>query len=97
MAAAKRVRQPRSDSASSAADDSERTKLRKFQMELGDRIKSIRNDLGLSVHEVADKAGMNYQSIYNYERGTINPSAYALLKVARALGKTVDELLPDVK
>ena len=38
-------------------------------MEVGERIKEKRKELNLTQQEVADKAGMTYQSVLNAERG----------------------------
>lgn len=52
---------------------------------IGAKIKSIRNDCGLSLREVADKAGITYQSLNLIENGKCNTGIINLYKIARAL------------
>lgn len=59
-------------------------------MTIGERIKSARNTSGLSMRELAEKAGVSAQAISKYERGINVPSSDVLIKLARALGKKVE-------
>lgn len=52
---------------------------------IGAKIKAIRNDYGLSLREVADKAGITYQSLNLIENGKCNTGIINLYKIARAL------------
>jgi XRE family transcriptional regulator, master regulator for biofilm formation len=61
---------------------------------LGKRIKRIREQKGLSLQEVADRAGTTYQSIWRIERGDQKDPSIALVRgIARALGVGVDHVI----
>jgi XRE family transcriptional regulator, master regulator for biofilm formation len=61
---------------------------------LGQRIQRLREQRGLSVQELADRAGTTYQSIWRIERGDQKDPSVALMKgIARALGVGVDHLI----
>jgi transcriptional regulator with XRE-family HTH domain len=60
----------------------------------GQRVKRRREQLGLSVQELADKAGTRYQTIWRIERGDLRePSIVLAQKIAEALGVGVDYLI----
>jgi XRE family transcriptional regulator, master regulator for biofilm formation len=61
---------------------------------LGQRIQRLREQRGLSVQELADRAGTTYQSIWRIERGDqLDPSVALVRGIARALGVGVDYLI----
>ena len=61
---------------------------------LGKRIQVLREEAGLSVQELADRAGTTYQSIWRIERGKQKDPSIALVEgVARGLGVGVDRLV----
>jgi XRE family transcriptional regulator, fatty acid utilization regulator len=60
-----------------------------------DRLKTLRLKVGLSQNDLAEKSGVNVDNIQNAEQGRRVPRVEILLKLARALGVTVDELLGD--
>ena len=61
---------------------------------LGKRIQTLREKRGLSVQELADRAGTTYQSIWRIEREAQRDPSVALMKgIARALGVGVDYLI----
>ena len=62
-------------------------------MDLLSRIKEISNQKGMSIKEVAIKAGIGENSIYRWKKS--KPSISSLTKVAQALNVTVDELTAD--
>jgi putative transcriptional regulator len=55
-------------------------------------IEAIRNSLGLSRQELADRVGVHYQTIGYLERGEYSPSLVLALKIAEELGTTVEKL-----
>jgi transcriptional regulator with XRE-family HTH domain len=60
----------------------------------GQRVKRRRERLGLSVQELAEKAGTRYQTIWRIERGDLRePSIVLAQKIAQALGVGVDYLI----
>ncbi|MCA9013297.1 MAG: helix-turn-helix transcriptional regulator [Planctomycetaceae bacterium] len=63
---------------------------------LASRLRKIRDDRGLSLDEVAVKAGISKTYLWELERdtdGLKKPSADVLLRIAKALSTTLAELL----
>ena len=61
---------------------------------LGKRIQALRERRGMTVQELADRAGTTYQSIWRIERGAQRDPSVALMRgIARALGVGVDHLV----
>jgi putative transcriptional regulator len=56
------------------------------------RIEMLRSKVGLSRQELADKVGVHYQTIGYIERGEYSPSLVLALKIAKALGKRVEQV-----
>ncbi|HEV8013189.1 MAG TPA: helix-turn-helix transcriptional regulator [Pontimonas sp.] len=56
------------------------------------RIEQARDTRGLSRGELADLVGVHYQTMGYLERGEYNPSLELALKIARALGVSVEEI-----
>lgn len=65
-------------------------------MTMGQRIKDARLKAGLTQTELAEKLGISYQSIGQWERDLRNPKYENLQRIAKALGVTTLELTrPD--
>lgn len=62
-------------------------------MSVLNRIREISKDRGLTLKEVARKAGIGENSIYKWK--TTSPSTKSLEKVAKALGVTAEDLMSD--
>jgi repressor LexA len=62
-------------------------------MNLGERIREARLSKGLTIQDVANKLGVSYQNISQYERGIRNPKPATLQKIAAALGVPVSRLV----
>lgn len=61
---------------------------------LGQKIKGLRNKLGLSQDEFARKADVPYTTLTKIETGVIKkPSVFVVMKIARALDINIDSLL----
>ena len=60
---------------------------------LGQHIKSIRKEKGLSQVELANSIGKDQQSIQRLETGRINPSYYYLCEIAEGLDVKIEEIL----
>lgn len=60
---------------------------------LGDRIKTIRLQMGLSQEEMAFRCGMQTSHIGFLERGQRNPTLDTLERIALGLGVPLSELL----
>ena len=59
---------------------------------LYNRIEEVRTDLGLSRQELADKAGVHYQTIGYLEREEYSPSLVLALRIAHLLNPEVSDL-----
>lgn len=64
---------------------------------IGDRVRSRRTELGMSQEELAKKVGYTSRSTVNkIEKGTRNPKAEDVKKIASALNVDFDYLLGDI-
>ncbi len=59
---------------------------------LASNIRTRRRALDLSQSELAERAGLTPDLIWNYERGNYTPGADKAYAIAEALGCTLDEL-----
>jgi len=64
-------------------------------MALGERIRQLRKEAGLSQAELADKIGADPGRVSRYEAGRITPSAEALVRLAETLNVSIAHLLVD--
>jgi len=57
------------------------------------KIKKIRNELGLSVYKIAEQVGVTPSYISNLENGhRVNPSKEVMVRISKFLGHTVSEV-----
>ena len=61
--------------------------------EVGDNIRRIREEQGLSQEELAELAGVHRVSLARYETGKVDPGTQQIGRIADALGVSVDVLL----
>jgi len=59
----------------------------------GNLLRAIREEVGLSQENLALKAGLHRNYIGILERGEQNPSLLVMLKISKALGVSLAELL----
>ena len=59
---------------------------------LANRLKERRAELGLTQAELAETVGVTRKTVNTVENGVFVPSAILALKLARAVGMTVEEL-----
>lgn len=64
---------------------------------VGSRVRQARRAAGMSLRELAAKAGISAMAISKYERGVIEPSASSMLKLARALSVRTEFFLRDAR
>lgn len=57
-------------------------------------LRQWRERRGLSLHRLAEKAGVSYVTIVRIEQGRMSPTVALLEKLAAALGISVRELFP---
>ena len=60
---------------------------------LGEKIKSVRVQKGLTLEEVGNRIGKDRQSIHRLEKGEFNPSYIYLLEICRGLEVELSEIL----
>jgi putative transcriptional regulator len=59
---------------------------------LSNRIKERRSELGLTQAELAERVGVTRKTVNTVENGIFTPSTILALKLAEALGLTVERL-----
>ena len=59
---------------------------------MNDRMRTARQEKGLSQSELSKLVGVSRQTINMVESGEYNPTLGLCLKICHALGKTLDEL-----
>ena len=69
--------------------------VQKHRRLLGESVRSERKKAGFSQEKLAEKANLSTVFISRIERGVESPSVDSLVKVARALGIRVRELVAD--
>lgn len=65
---------------------------KKELIELGKRIKTIREQKGMSLEHVGKRIGKDRQSIHKLEKGEFNPSYIYLLNLCKGLETEMSEL-----
>jgi putative transcriptional regulator len=63
--------------------------------QLGEKIKLVRKQKGLTLEEVGNRIGKDRQSIHRLENGEFNPSYVYLIEVCKGLEIDILELLKD--
>lgn len=62
--------------------------------QLGQKIKKLRNKLGLSQDDFARKANVPYTTLTKIETGVIKkPSVFVMSKIAKVLNISIEELI----
>ncbi len=69
------------------------TKSDKYLVDLGSRIKKLREKKGLDQKSFAFDCGVGRTQLYMIENGKTNPRLSTLLKISDGLGVTISELL----
>ena len=62
---------------------------------VGARIRSYRENLGMSVEELAAKSGVSREAVEDVENGKVLPALGALTKLSRALGQRLGTFMDD--
>ena len=66
-----------------------------FDVEVGVRVRALRKARHMSQSDLADAAGITFQQVQKYERGTNRISASKLRQIALHLGVPMSELLGE--
>jgi len=64
-----------------------------FEIEIGEKIKSLRKKRDITQEQLADYLNISFQSVSKWERGEAYPDITMLPKIALFFGVTTDELL----
>lgn len=60
---------------------------------MGSRVRGLRQQLGLSLQDVADRAGCTKTTVWDLEKGhSVNPTINMIANLAGALGTSIDYL-----
>lgn len=59
---------------------------------LANRLKDRRSEFGLTQAELAEKVGVTRKTVNTVENGVFTPSATLAIKLAKALGLSVEQL-----
>ena len=68
-----------------------------IQIEFGRRIKSLRNETGLSQEKFALKIGMDRTYYASVESGKRNISLQNIEKIAKGFGVSISQLFDDIR
>jgi transcriptional regulator with XRE-family HTH domain len=69
--------------------------MRELLKTVGQRVRSAREDLGLSQEQLAERAGLHVSYVGQIERGLREPSLKSLLGVAQGLNLRLVDLLSE--
>lgn len=67
--------------------------LRKDSRSIGDRLYDLRKDKEMTLQSAAEKSGISFSTISNYENGKATPNLKNLKKLLKAYGTTLSEFL----
>ena len=79
----------RTDPATAAAGD--------LDLDLGPRLRSLRTARGLTLRELAQRAGVTESFLSQAERGVATPSIASVQRIARGLGLSIADLFAEVE
>lgn len=65
----------------------------KFDVKVGRIIKKKRQQLGISMHQLADAIGVTYQQVQKYENGTNRISLSRANDICKFLGVNISDLV----
>ncbi|HEX8569707.1 MAG TPA: helix-turn-helix transcriptional regulator [Caulobacteraceae bacterium] len=66
-----------------------------FDVQVGARVRTVRKARGISQSDLAGAAGITFQQVQKYERGTNRISASMLQRISRHIGAPMSELLGE--
>ncbi len=62
---------------------------------IGDNIKTLRKEAGMTQRELADKLNVSFQAVSKYENEGVMPDVMSLPEIAKIFGVTIDDLFKD--
>ncbi|MCH5206164.1 MAG: helix-turn-helix transcriptional regulator, partial [Oscillospiraceae bacterium] len=66
-------------------------------MEIGNRLKNARVEIGLTQEKVAEEIGVSRQTVSNWENGKFYPDIVSVIKLSDLYSVSLDELLKEDK
>jgi len=82
-------RRPKPDASRGASEPSEA----EFAVTVGDGIRRVRQELGFTQAELAERAGLSANYVARLERGELGPSLWVAVRLAEALQTPLESLL----
>ncbi|RYF10816.1 MAG: XRE family transcriptional regulator [Oxalobacteraceae bacterium] len=80
-----------------SADESDAQRARRhLQVEVGAKIKSLREDAGIGQAECASHAGIDKSSMFRAEKGELNITLETLARLALGIGVSMDRFVSGV-
>jgi transcriptional regulator with XRE-family HTH domain len=76
---------------------SRRARDAKIAAEFGDRLRSLRQEAGLSQERLAEVAGVHRTYVGHVERGETTPTLYSIVRFAAALDRDAGELVTGIR
>jgi transcriptional regulator with XRE-family HTH domain len=70
-------------------------KKTKIRIAFGQKIRSKRHQIGMTIEELAEAAGLHHNYIGSVERGERNIALENIIVIAKALGCSPKDLMPD--
>jgi transcriptional regulator with XRE-family HTH domain len=64
-------------------------------IKLGNKIRTIRKDRGLTMKQLAERVGVSYLTIFRVETGKVSPSVVLLSEIAQCLGSSIVSLIEE--
>jgi transcriptional regulator with XRE-family HTH domain len=77
----------------SSVEENGKRRKRSYEIMLGERIRQLRREAGLSQEELGHSSGMSTSYISRLETGEVNPTVEALSRIVRVFGLTIDTVL----
>ena len=63
---------------------------------IGERLKSLRKERGMTARDLADKIGVSYTTIYRWENGDRIPDGFNMGKLMNVLGVRMKDIISDI-
>lgn len=73
----------------------EKNQIDHIMSRLGEKIKNMRTERGLSLKELAHKSGISAAAIHKIESNGITPTITTMMKISDALGKKVSHFIEE--
>lgn len=74
----------------------EETQQKELQSRLGENLRKLRDERGMSAAALGNAAGLSQNYIYDIEAGRWNPTVAKMRSIAVVLGVSIDVLMGDM-